>query len=296
MKIELEVAMDCIYRISFKGVPGAYIGQTGCSIARWGTHISELFIGKHANKKLRGLYNIHGLDSMHFEVLEKDIKVNMDSREKFYICEEGDVFNVKLRNCTFKHVLRDMDTGIESTVSYNDLVSMGLEELFLKLCDKRSNTSKSKKLTCIQGKYRLALKEDTDYLKNVSGLKRKVYKVRRSDKKVLGIYESAREASKVNNYSVGKMSKQVALGFTHDNDDHYFTTDLNGEEVRVLPNSSELKKVRVAAVKDGQKLQFFSLKDCGRHFETDHGNIRYALKTGKQSNHKDIAGWSFEVI
>lgn len=75
-----------IYGIYCKALGKMYAGKTVCTSQRWNSHISELKRNIHANYLLQDAFNLYGIDSFYFIILEKDVsEENLIIRESFWV-------------------------------------------------------------------------------------------------------------------------------------------------------------------------------------------------------------------
>lgn len=75
-----------IYLITNTANEKVYIGQSSQLSVRWRQHKSDLKSNYHKNKYLQADYNLHGLVSFEYSVLEYvDIKILGDEREQYWI-------------------------------------------------------------------------------------------------------------------------------------------------------------------------------------------------------------------
>ena len=89
--------MYSIYSITCHATGLQYIGSTGDTINRWSGHKSTLGKGSHRNKRLQADYDIHGLSSLEFQVLQTGIKDRVEAKmlEQQTIDGLPDCYNAK---------------------------------------------------------------------------------------------------------------------------------------------------------------------------------------------------------
>ena len=74
-----------IYKITNLKNGKIYIGQSINILERFTQHKSDLKGNRHSNKHLQSAYNLYGLETFKFEILEECSKKQLDKRERYWI-------------------------------------------------------------------------------------------------------------------------------------------------------------------------------------------------------------------
>lgn len=80
--------MQGVYKITNKRNNKIYVGSSNNILYRWSQHLNELYNNIHANERLQQDFNLYGIESFSFEILELILDSNkLLSKEQKYIID-----------------------------------------------------------------------------------------------------------------------------------------------------------------------------------------------------------------
>lgn len=102
-----EKVYNGVYQIFCTATGKSYIGSSSNIDRRIKTHKQHLEKGCHNNRKLQKDYDIHGIESFEFLILEKDVAHDLlTAYEKYWIYKKDAIvrfkgYNIKFPECTY---------------------------------------------------------------------------------------------------------------------------------------------------------------------------------------------------